>query len=122
MTVQRKFPNSLTKLKVSLDCCPLNVTLQIVKKHFIDKAKKDDTASTTYEKFLWDHLDLKYEPNKEGPTEYFKSQKNLPEKIEQLEVRTSTAFAKDTLLTSGHDCTHIATSNIMWDTDNTMEK
>ena len=50
--VQRKFPNALTKLEVSLDLLPLDVTLQMVKKHLIDKVKEDDMTPTTYKDLL----------------------------------------------------------------------
>ena len=100
----------------------------MVKKHLIEKSKKDDTVQTMYGQLLCNQLNLKYVPINDGPTEYFKSQKVLNEKIKQLGVGKTTvltsdliAFKKDAFLNSIYGCTCISIINSMWDTDDTQE-
>jgi len=118
------FPNGLTDLELShTGSLPINLTTRMTFEHIEKKTKTDEISTKAYCKTVDDMSAMKYQPNANGPTDYFKAmvtsrfEANALDKHGKISDGQLIMYAKQAFSECGHAAIHLTDVSTSWNKD-----
>ena len=115
------FPNGLTDLELShAGALPIFLTARQAFDHIEKKTKTDDISTTAYSDALKRMQALKYTPNGNGPTDYFKAMVTAQFEANSLDRHGKVSdgqiimYAKNAFSNCGHAAIHLTDVSTKW--------